>query len=214
MQHIRISNHELLYSLQGFRYCDWQLFPVELDAWRLVLRSSTPVTSFDMPIDLKSHSQVCNEIERRATTTLAWVTPGNWLLDIALDNLTLTRVGLIRAILSSSIPQPELDLPMVATAVNGLRAAGQIDKLPLGLLTASLYHFVRGEHDLARKKLDETQQIAERAPMPLILADVHLHRARMFRDKEELAKAASLIRKHEYGRRYKELADAEQIISA
>lgn len=62
---------------------------------------------------------------------------------------------------------------------------------------------------LARKHLAEAQQIAERGPMPLFLADVHLHRARMFRDKTELARAAQLIRDLGYGRRFEELADAE-----
>ena len=100
----------------------------------------------------------------------------------------------MQAILANSLPQPTLDLPHVAAAVKGLRAAGQVQYISRCLLTASLYHFVRGEHDLARKLLDEAQQIAERGPMPLFLADIHLHRARMFRDKGELAKAGKLIR--------------------
>ena len=45
--------------------------------------------------------------------------------------------------------------------------------------------------------------------MPLFLADIALYRARMFRDKAELAKAGKLIRELGYGRRYDELADAE-----
>ena len=144
-----------------------------------------------------------------------------WLLDIALDHLTLARVGLIRASLATPLPQPTLDLPHVANAVNGLRAAGRSDYLPRGLLTASLYHFVRGEHDLAEKHLAEAQQIAARGPMPLFLADIHLTRARLAgRMKEEgggmkvdpraeLAQAAKLIRDHGYGRRTQELEDAE-----
>jgi tetratricopeptide (TPR) repeat protein len=78
----------------------------------------------------------------------------------------------------------------------------------LSLLSIALDHYVRGEHELTRKHLAEAQQIAERGPMPLFLADVHLHRARMFRDKAEPAKAAKLIRELGYGRRYKELGDA------
>jgi len=85
-----------------------------------------------------------------------------------------------------------------------------VDYLPRGLLTAALYHFVCGEHDLARKCLNDAKQIAERGPMPLYLADVHLHRARLFRDRDELTKAAKLIRDLGYGRRYEELADAEE----
>ena len=45
--------------------------------------------------------------------------------------------------------------------------------------------------------------------MPLYLADIHLHRARLFRDRAELAKARDLIEDHGYGRRNEELADAE-----
>ena len=57
--------------------------------------------------------------------------------------------------------------------------------------------------------LAEAQQIAERGPMPLYLADVHLHRARLFQDRDELARARTLIDKHQYGRRREELEDAE-----
>ena len=130
------------------------------------------------------------------------------LLTIALDHLTLARVGLVRAILTHPLP-PTLDLPHVAAAVNGLRNAGQLDHLPKGLLTAALYHFVRGDSAAARAALDQAQEIAERGPMPLYLADIHLHRARLFRDKAELAKARDLIEKHGYGRRKEELEDAE-----
>ena len=192
----------LLYSLRGYRYCDWLLAPSEQAAWRRVLNEQLSGS--------ESHiSDGLAKVERRAQTTLAWVTPQNWLLDIALDHLTLARVALTRAILTSPLPQPTLALPHIATAVNGLRAAGQMDDLPRGLLTAALYHDVRGEPDLARKHLAEAQQIAERGPMPLFLADVHLHRARLFHDKAELAKAAQLIRDLGYGRRNDELADAE-----
>jgi hypothetical protein len=138
-----------------------------------------------------------------------WRLPGDSLLTIALDHLTLARVGLLRAILTSPLPQPALALPQVAAALNGLRTAGAMNHLPRSLLTASLYHYIRSEHDLTRKHLAEAQQIAERGPMPLFLADVHLHRARMFRDKAELSLAAKLIRELGYGRRYKELEDAE-----
>jgi hypothetical protein len=84
-----------------------------------------------------------------------------------------------------------------------------MDDLPKGLLASALYHFVRGDNSSARRDLDQAQQIAERGPMPLYLADVHLHRARLFRDKQELAKTARLIRELGYGRRFEELEDAE-----
>jgi hypothetical protein len=209
MQKERHPEYEFLYSVEGFRYCDWLLAPAERAACRALLRGTGP------QLDVGEHegdepATICNEVERRGITTLAWAIDGGApLLTFALDHLTLARVGLIRAILASRAPLLELDLPHVAAAVNGLRAAGQLDYLPKGLLTAALYHFVRGDGAAAREALDEAQQIAERGPMPLYLADIHLHRARLFRDLAELAKARNLIQKHGYGRRKDELEDAE-----
>lgn len=194
----------LLYSLQGFKYCDYLLTPIEQVAWRKVLNHSIFSSESQIPVGLAVVGQ-------RSLMSLSIATRGQMLFDTALNYLSLARVSLMRAILgySQSQSQPTLALPHVSVAVNGLRVAGQIQYLPLGLLTAALYHFVRDEHDLARKHLAESQQIAERGPMPLLLADVHLHRARMFRDRTELARAAQLIRDLGYGLRYEELADAE-----
>ena len=110
-------------------------------------------------------------------------------------------------------------------ARSSFRKAGQLDELPRALLTAALHHHLLGDPAAARACLAEAQQIAERGPMPLYLADVHLHRVRLVGSvkdegrrkndypgidpKAELAKARSLIEKHGYGRRREELADAE-----
>lgn len=45
--------------------------------------------------------------------------------------------------------------------------------------------------------------------MKLHMADIHLHRARLFRDKEELGKARAMIEECGYWRRKEELEDAE-----
>ncbi len=240
---------DLLYSLQGFRYCDWLLAPAEQAAWQRI-SPGTSVPPLESEPIRDTHATVLAEVERRAQKAQVIASRNQLLLDIALNHLTLARVGLMRAILGADpksgigilriIPVdsersgPEIMpvgrtrrdgknadrpealeayptiLPDVAAAVNGLRAAGRMDHLPRGLLTAALYHFVRGEAALAEKHLAEAQQIAERGPMPLFLADVYLHRARMFDNREELARAGKLIRELGYGRRYQELADAEE----
>jgi hypothetical protein len=197
---------QLMSSMSGFRYCDWLLAPAEQAVWQHLLDPQILISKSQFSSTLADVERRANEAQRAGREIFA-NQPG--LLDIALDHLTLARVGLIREILANPLPQPTLDLPHVAAAVNGLRAAGTTHELPRGLLTAALYHFVRGEHDLARKHLAEAEQIAERGPMPLFLADIHLHRGRMFHDKTELAHAAKLIRTLGYGRRYDELADAE-----
>ncbi len=205
---------DLLYSLQGFQYCDWLLAPAERAAWQALLGGLGSQSVMDKRGE-EGPTVICAEVERRADTVFEWRRGPIWnpdadpILDIALDHLTLARVGLVRVILSHPLPQPALDLPHVAAAVNGLRNAGAAHRLPLGLLTAALYHFVRGDVASARAALDQAREIAERGPMPLYLADIHLHRARLFRDQAELAKARDLIEKHGYGRRKEELEDAE-----
>ena len=111
--------------------------------------------------------------------------------------------------------------------MSGLRLSGQQDKLPDGLLTRAWLRSLTGARtgpDSAQSDLDEAWDIAERGPMPLFLADIHLHRARLFgrhassaigeqypwqSPAADLAAARRLIEKHGYGRRMEELADAE-----
>jgi hypothetical protein len=209
IQKEREPKFNLLYSLAGFQYCDWLLTPAERASWQAVLggMSLSPVLERNSQ---HGYSKICAEVERRGERMFDWRMPNDPILDIALDHLTLARVRLVKLILTHLLPQPTLNLPQVTAAVNGLRKSGNSDKVPNALLTAALYHFVRGEHDTARARLDEAQQIAERGPMLLYLADVHLHRARLFRDRAELANAAKLIRDLGYGRRYDELAHAEE----
>lgn len=180
---------------------------------------------------VKIDRTVLAEVERRANSAHAIAIQNQWLLDIALDQLTLVRVGLLPAIFAQRCVQPTLDPLHVTAAVNGLRNAGDMTHLPRGLLTATWYHAVRGDVLGSKAALDEAQQIAERGPMPLYLADVHLTRARLagcvalnaesLKDgaaswnvdpHAELALAAKLIRHHGYGRRYEELADAEEAL--
>jgi hypothetical protein len=110
-------------------------------------------------------------------------------------------------------------------AVDDLRRAGQQQFLPLGLLTRVWLRVLTGTpagHESAQSDLDEAFEIAGRGPMPLNMADIHLHRARLFglsKDRPakypwispqaDLAEARRLIEKHGYGRRRQELEDAE-----
>jgi|GEM_PF-5751953 len=179
------------------------------------------------------------EAERRVAHGLPIAQRNNWLLDIALDHLTQARAALYRALLT---PDPQFDIRpssfVIATALDKLRAANSLNHLPKALLTAAFYHgTLGGDSAEAARLLDEAQQIAERGPMLLYLADVHLHRARLagiqssvisnqssvasgpsaasgrafagVDPKAELAKARTLIEQHKYWRRKEELEDAE-----
>ena len=97
-------------------------------------------------------------------------------------------------------------------AVTGLRRAGAHTGL-----------------ESAQEDLKEAWEIAERGPMKLFLADIHLHRARLFfreakypwdqhpdesprGPKDDLAAAEKLIHDCGYHRRDEELADAKRAI--
>ena len=84
------------------------------------------------------------------------------------------------------------------------------DYLPGGLLTRAWLHRLDHQPTKATKLIYEAERIATRGPMPLFLADVHLHRARLFHDRHALTEARVLIERHHYGRRLPELEDAEQ----
>jgi tetratricopeptide (TPR) repeat protein len=198
MQTEQQPEYPLLYSLQGFQYCDLLLAGTEGVAWRDEGKGT----------DLSALASEARQVEERAGKTLIWLTKaGSGLLSIALNHLSLGRSRLYPAVLEKA------DLTSasseVSEAVKGLRRAGSMDHIPLGLLTRAWLRALQGDSSGARADLDEAQEIAERGPMPLYLADIALYRARLFRDRAALATARELIEKHGYGRRLEELADTE-----
>ena len=64
-------------------------------------------------------------------------------------------------------------------AVEGLRASGQNDDVPRGLLARAAFRRAVGDWDGAARDLDEAQEIAEPGPMRLYLCDCALERARL-----------------------------------
>jgi tetratricopeptide (TPR) repeat protein len=149
--------HPLLYSVSGYLYCDLLLAKGEWAAAR-----------------------------DRASRTLEWVRPHKWLLDVALDTLTIGRAHLGLA-LSSVAPGPSATVrddagaahAQFGGAVEGLHAAGRVDYFPLGLLARAAFRRSVGDWDGAARDLDEVEEIAEPGPMRLYLCDVALERARL-----------------------------------
>lgn len=250
-------DYPLLYSVWGFRYCDLQLATAERAAWRAMLPSPTPLP-IPSPKGRGSlngtggEGVACRAVAERAALTLKWAEQNNLgLLTIALDHLTLGRATLYAALCEGK--PPSACHASIQHAVDGLRRAGTQDQLPRCLLTRAWLRMAelrrvdttlcpRGEPTAwadetcppdehftgAQADLDEAVEIAERGPMPLYLADIYLHRARLFchitpypwrnpdgtvrSAKSDLAEARRLIEKHGYGRRKAELEDAEAVI--
>jgi hypothetical protein len=219
----RQPEYPLLYSVQGFQYCDLLLSAVIAEGkW-----------------ENREGLAMCRAVAERAAKMFEWRVPNDALLDVALDHLTLGRATLYAAILESQSRQPESGQRSyvitsegrqrgfataaieVDHAVSGLRHAGPQDYLVLGLLTRAWLRSLIGPRtgpESAQSDLDEAWEIAERGPMPLFLADIHLYRARLFfreaaypwgSPQHDLAEARRLIFKHGYLRRKEELEDAE-----
>lgn len=145
------------------------------------------------------------KVVRRSLQVLEWAKQYRFLLDIALDHLSL---GCVYAAGSDEAAQ-HLD-----EAVNGLRLAGQLDNLPRGLLARAMRFRSTGDFPNAQKDLDEVRILANRCGMRLHLTDYHLEQARLFlaqgqagdaRPHYEAAK--KLIEETGYHRRDSELAE-------
>ena len=245
MQEKRQPEYSLLYSVQGFRYCDLLLTEAERAAWQTCVAAN-----WRSPQTARTHADArakedggerqfaattllesCRTVEQRAAQTLKWAEMGGQgpPLDIALDHLTLGRAALYRAILEKS--EIRNQKAQIELAVSGLYRAGTTHHVPRGLLTRAWLRSLTGARtgpESGQSDLDEAWEIAERGPMPLFLADIHLHRARLFgtRNAEfgarneglpypwvspqaDLAAARALIESCGYWRRKEELEDAE-----
>lgn len=209
--------YPLLYSTNAFRLSDLLLCPCERWAW-----------SSYRPEDPSELLGMCRQVQNRYSTLVAIRSQEDYrrnietIMDVTLDHLTLGRAALYEAILADS--ERETARREMDAAVAGLRRAGTQIMLPLGLLSRAWLRFLTGQKtgpDSAQEDLDEAWEIAERGPMRLCLADIHLHRARLFfresaypwiSPQADLAAAEHLINSCGYHRRDEELADAKRAI--
>ncbi|VFN04836.1 MAG: hypothetical protein BECKG1743D_GA0114223_110273 [Candidatus Kentron sp. G] len=109
------------------------------------MRHRAPIPPRDAsPLDPSALLAACDSVTARAEEALPIAKQNNWILDIALNRLTLARAGLYRALLAPPAgaqrppsPPPAVEAHLTA-AVDGLRKAGRMDYLPRGLLTQVL----------------------------------------------------------------------------
>jgi len=209
-------DYPLLYSVRGFHYCDLLLTAPERAAWQKGQRQEVRGQKSELVA-------ICKEVEQHAAAALQIVLKGSRnLVDIALNNLTLGSVELYQTILDDS--PLATSHSSIENAMHGLRHGGTQDLLTRGLLTRAWLRSLENDLSSSQADLDEAWEIAERGPMPLFMADIHLHRARLFgkvkgegrrvkypweSPQTDLIEARRLIEKHGYWRRKEELEDAE-----
>jgi tetratricopeptide (TPR) repeat protein len=175
MQAERQPSYPILYSVQGYQYCDLLLAPGGSE-----------------------------EVLRRSAKTLAWMEKQGWLLDIALDHLSFGRAH----------PSGSAEAARhLGEAVRGLRHAGTLEHISLGLLARAAHFRHTREFAKAQHDLDEVRVLATRCGMRLHLTDYHLEQARLFLAQEKRAEALphyeeakKLIAATGYHRRDAELA--------
>ena len=219
--------YPLLYSSPGFEYCELLLAHSERRAWQLTLEGRPGEEDRKQP-KLEAAWRAAYE---RACQVRGWLRDANGtsLIDDALSELAVGRAVLHEAVFKGvSFAQTH---PSIERALSILRRAGQQQYIAHGLLTRSWLRFCDGSRtgpESAQSDLDEAWEVAERGPMPLVMADIHLHRARLFGLSEwessgktewtaypwqspehDLAEARRLIVKHGYLRRMEELEAAE-----
>ncbi len=204
LQKERAPSNPLLYSLQGFRYCDLLLAAMACDP-------------------SGQNSTLCQEVASRAEQALVVAERQNDLLSIALDHLTLGRCALLAHTHSTQAwPQPA---PLASAgqhlqlAVTGVRQADAGGYLPRTLITRAEYYCANHQPTAALADLAESWEIAESGPMPLLMADIHLTRVKLFATttpypwhtpQADLQAARHLIEQCGYWRKKEELAALEQ----
>ena len=153
------------------------------------------------------------EARRRATKALKLALEHGQLLSIGLDPLTLGRAALAVALTTGDANFSEAEEHLGA-AVDGLRASGNMDEVPRGLLA-------RAELSRAERDLREAEKIARRGEMRLHQTDCHLEWARLHLARDEpdaardrLDKARTLVNETGYHRRDLDLAAIEQQLQA
>ena len=155
------------------------------------------------------------EVRSRMEKMIEWRLLADSLLSIALNKLTLGRLHLLSKGADTDAAA------FLSHAVDGLRRAGQLQYIPLGLLARASLHRLTGEYHLAQRNLAEAHRIAERGAMGLHLADCHLEWARLrlaqgdpTRARAHWATAKAMIERMGYHRRDGEVAEIEQQLNA
>jgi tetratricopeptide (TPR) repeat protein len=196
----RQLNYPRLYSLWGHWYCD------------LLLGKAEPGDGSGLDgVQAAAYREASFEVEDRARYAFEIAIENRWLLEIALDHLSLGRAHLGIA-LTSAAPDFAAAREHLSRAVTGLRQAGDEMYIPRGLLARAALHRLTGDHSLARADLTEAHDIALRGNMRLHETDAHLEWTRLHRDtddlaaaREHLAKARALVDATGYERRRREV---------
>ncbi len=118
------------------------------------------------------------EVRKRAEQTLEWATNEQFLLDIALDQLSLGRAWMMQT-LAEKTGDFTKSMDYMHQAMAGLRKAGVQHHLPRGLFARAECFRHMQEFKAAWEDLLEALEIAQLGSMNLFLADYHLEAGKL-----------------------------------
>lgn len=190
IQECRQSYYPLLYSYQGYQYCDLLINFGDYD-----------------------------EVICRATYGLEGAQLRGLLLDAGLDGCSLGRALAGKAAIGcgteSAAAKECLD-----EAVHELRRAGSQDHLPRGLLARAELYRLQPDLGSPEDDLQEAERICQRCDLRLLQADCHLEYARFHlaqgeteEARKRVEKARVMINEMGYHRRDKDLAELDEQLS-
>jgi tetratricopeptide (TPR) repeat protein len=191
LQHALSPENLFLYSMSGFDYCELLL---DLGHWQ--------------------------EVERRAQHTIQIALRLKRLRDVALDSISLGKAHLLAAKADGphhlAIARDHMD-----ESLEGLRRAGELDKLPHGLLARAEVGRVLGDLAHSRTDLQEVLRLTIRCGMRLYETDAHLGFARLHlaagdRDqaRASLDRAKRMVSDLGYHRRDRDVAEIEAALAS
>ena len=213
----------VLYSEQGFHFFQIIAQPIERLSWVMLMRNAYGIELDDSRKEEELVS-IINIAWPRIDKGLQWARDHHFPLDLGLTYLANYQIATwVRRIFPDEAFYAPFATEHLDQAMNWLRRAGDAIHFVAGLIAGSVHHKSTGDAGAASQYLDEAWDIAERGPMRLHLADIHLHRARLFfREAQypwkspqvDLAAAEKLINDCGYHRRDEELADAKAVLLA
>jgi len=190
LQKKRQADFRFLYSLPGFRFCDFLLE--------------------------KHTSGQAQEVMERAEKALEIAKRNGWLLDISLNHLLLGRAWMMWALEKTPDEPTQSDqlscvsraMTYLEQAVEGLRKSGDQDFLALALIKRAEGYRHMKNYAKALDDLNEARDIAELGSMKLHLCDYHLEAGRLYRTEGKKAEAEehfqavkAIVEETGYGRR-------------
>jgi tetratricopeptide (TPR) repeat protein len=163
----------------------------------------------DLLLDQKQYK----EVQVRATQSLEWIMPENFVLMIALDHLSLGWSYILQE-QQEGISDFTQAIVHLRQSIGHLQDAGRSDHLPRGLLALAALRRLTGDHPRAQSDLAKAQRIAERGEMGLHLCDCHLEWARLHLAqgnptlaREHWATAKAMVERMGYHRRDREVEE-------